>query len=369
MFNIRTFSRIFVGLVFIFSGFVKGVDPLGTAYRIEDYFIAYGTNWAIPLSLFLSIALSTMEFVLGLALLFNLRLRALSWLLFPLMIFFTGLTLYDAIYTPVSDCGCFGDAIKLTNWQTFYKNIVLIIFVYIIFKQRRKFKNVIKLRMQTVFVLIFIIAFSSFSFYQYNHLPLIDYRQWKIGNDMSEDEESDEKVFLIYKNKATGEKKEYLSPNYPWNDSVWMSEWTFVDQRIDVIEKAQSIDLIINTYDGDNITSEIIENPDYQFLFISGDINRVSLTAFEKIKTINHFCDDKGLALIGLSSSSVDEVDALIELYSIEFAFYNADDIALKTMIRANPGLILLKQGKVLNKWHYHDFPDIAELEKELKLN
>lgn len=369
MLNLRTFSRILVGLVFIFSGFVKGVDPLGTAYRIEDYFIAYGTDWATPLALFLSIALSSLEFVLGLALLLNIRLKALSWVLFPLMIFFTGLTLYDAIYTPVPDCGCFGDAIKLTNWQTFYKNIVLIVFVYIIFKQRRKFKCPIPIRMQTVFVLIFTIGFASFSFYQYNHLPLIDYRPWKIGNDMTNDSENEEMVFLIYKNKATGEEKEYVSPDYPWNDSVWMNEWEFVDQRIETSSKKDALDLYIKNEYGDDISREIIENLNYQFLFVSWDINRVSPATFEKIRKINQFCVDNGISLVGLTSSYTDEIEVMSALHSIDFVFYHADDIALKTIIRANPGLILLKHGKVLNKWHYHDFPDIAELEKELKLN
>jgi len=369
MLNIRTFSRIFVGLVFIFSGFVKGVDPLGTAYRIEDYFIAYGTDWAMPLALFLSIFLSTVEFVLGFALLFNFRLKALSWVLFPLMIFFTALTLYDAIFSPVPDCGCFGDAIKLTNWQTFYKNIVLIGFVYIIFKQRERFKSILHLKSQTVFVLFLSIVFASFSYYQYNHLPLIDFRQWKIGNYISDDSDIEERVFLIYKNKKTEEQKEYLSPNYPWNDSVWMSEWEFVDQRIEIPEQAQSISVYITTSEGDDVTREMIENPDYQFLFITWDINKAPVMAFEKINILNQYFSDKGIELAGLTSNSIKEIEPLVEMHSLDFIFYNADNIALKTVVRANPGLILLKEGRVINKWHYHDFPTIAELEMELELN
>jgi len=133
---IRNFSRLLVGAIFIFSGIVKGVDPLGTAYRIEDYFIAYGIEWAIPLSLFLSVFLCTLEFMLGISLLFNAWVRRTAWLLFPLMIFFTLLTMVDAIWEPVPNCGCFGDAIKLTNLETFYKNVVLIVFTAIIFYGR-----------------------------------------------------------------------------------------------------------------------------------------------------------------------------------------------------------------------------------------
>lgn len=369
MINLKAFSRIFIGLVFIFSGFVKGVDPLGTAYRIEDYFIAYGTDWAIPFALFLSIALSTLEFVLGMVLLFNTRLKALSWVLFPLMILFTLITLYNAIYNPVPDCGCFGDVIKLTNWQTFYKNIALIIFGFIIFKQRRQYKSPFSMRLQNIFVLIFMISFGSFSYYQYNHLPLIDFREWKIGNDMTYENGGEAKTYLIYKNKETEEEKEYLSPDYPWKDSVWMSEWEFMDQRIDRTAIKQKHDLYINTYEGDDITQEIIENPDYQFLFISWDITKAPEPALRKIKKLSDFFDDKGIALNGLSSSLQEEVEKVTAQHSIDFIFYNADDITLKTMIRANPGLMLLKQGQVLNKWHYYDFPDIDELEKELELN
>ncbi len=290
-------------------------------------------------------------------------------MLFPLVILFTGITLYDAIYAPVPDCGCFGDAIKLTNWQTFYKNIILIVFVYIIFKQRKKYKSFLLLKTQTVFFIIFTIAFASFSYYQFNHLPLIDFRQWKIGNNVSSDSDAEEKVFLIYKNKQTEEKKEYLSPNYPWNDSVWMSEWEFVDQRIELSEQSQSISLYITTYEGDGLTQEIIENPDYQFLFVTPDIKKVPVVAFDKINILNNYFVDNEIELAGLTSNSMEEIEAIVEMHSIGFSFYNADDIALKTMIRANPGLILLKQGKVINKWHYHDFPTIAELEKELELN
>ena len=133
-------SRLLVGCVFVFSGFVKGIDPLGTAYRIEDYFIAFGTQWAIPLALYLSVFLCTVEFSIGILLLLNVRIKEVAWLLLLMMLFFTCTTFYDALYNPVPDCGCFGDAIKLTNWQTFLKNIVLMVFVLTIFLNRKKIK-------------------------------------------------------------------------------------------------------------------------------------------------------------------------------------------------------------------------------------
>lgn len=367
MISLRTFSRLFVGLVFLFSGFVKGVDPLGTAYRIEDYFIAYGADWAMPFALFLSIALSTLEFVLGIALFFNTRIKALSWILFALMLFFTGLTFYDALYNPVPDCGCFGDAIKLTNWQTFYKNVVLMVFVFVIFKQRHKFKSLISNKTQNVIVLLFVLVFSIFSVYQYNHLPMIDFRNWKIGNDMKSKEAVPDKVYLIYQNKESGEQQEFLSPDYPWSDSVWMSQWEFVDQRVESGVNTTH-DLYISTIDGYDITRDIIENQDYQFLFISWDLNKAPVDALDHIKRLTPFFDENDIFIVGLTGSLTQDIEMISEKHQIDFNFYSVDDIVLKTMIRANPGLMLLKNGIVLNKWHHNDFPDIDELEKVLSL-
>jgi uncharacterized membrane protein YphA (DoxX/SURF4 family) len=367
MINLKLFSRIFVGLVFIFSGFVKGVDPLGTAYRIEDYFIAYGTLWAMPWALILSIALSTLEIVLGTAMVLNARIRFMSWILFSLMIFFTILTFFDALYNPVLDCGCFGDFIKLSNWQTFFKNIVLIIFVYIIFKNRRRYRSLFSKQEQTIVIIAFIVGFGCFSFYQYNHLPMCDFRDWKIGNDMKPDNNSEPITYLIYKNKESGEKKEYISPNFPWNDSIWMSQWVFIDQRIDASNVKHKHDLIIQTLGGSDITESIIKNPDYQFIFISDDLMKVSPSSFKQINKIYSYLEEREILLVGLTSSSGSDIKNSTREYNIKYDFFFADDIVLKAMIRSNPGLILLQNGVVMNKWHYHDFPTVEELKKELR--
>ncbi len=361
---LRSISRILVGIVFIFSGFVKGVDPLGTAYRIEDYFIAYGMDWAMPLALILSISLCMLEFVLGVALVLNIRLKQLSWVLLILMSFFTLVTLYDAIYAPVPDCGCFGDAITLTNWETFYKNVVLMVFVFIIFRSRSKFKSLLENKGQNMVLIIGIIGFSSFSIYQHEHLPMIDYREWKVGTDITPDETPQEEIYLIYQNTKTGETKEYLSPNYPWNDSVWMSEWEFIDQRVVEVGGNQLHNLRFEDADGSDLTEEIIYNPSYQFLLITWNINKFPPKAVNTIKTLVEEVSNKGYAIQGLTSSVQDDIKAFIIKNEINMAFYNADDIVLKTMIRANPGIMLLKDGLILGKWHYNDCPSIAELEK-----
>jgi uncharacterized membrane protein YphA (DoxX/SURF4 family) len=361
---IRTFSRIFIGVVFIFSGFVKGVDPLGTAYRIEDYFIAYGWEWAMPLALFLSIALSTLEFVLGVALTLNLRLKQLSWPLFFLMIFFTLTTLYDALYEPVPDCGCFGDAIKLSNWETFYKNIVLIVLVLVIFRERKRFRNPLSGSVQGVIIALVILGFAGFSVYQYHHLPWLDFRDWKVGRDLVPDNPGEAKIYLKYRNTETGEEREYLSPNYPWDDSVWLSKWEFVDQRIDDSEVKKGHQLAIYDLEGNDVTDFFITNPDYQFLLISYDLATADREALEEAGKLYEKIEDAGYSFIVITGSLEDEISKARKLMHADLEFFNADDIELKTMIRANPGLILLRDGIVIDKWHYNNFPGFEELDE-----
>lgn len=358
-------SRILVALVFIFSGFVKGVDPLGTAYRIEDYFIAFGTDWANPLSLFLTIFLCAVEFTLGAALLFNLGLKYLSWPLLLMMAFFTLLTLNDAIYNPVPDCGCFGDAIKLTNWQTFYKNIVLIILVLIIFMYRKKYRSVFVPRIDFIAVTVIFLFFGFFSLYQYRHLPLIDFLGWKTGTDLVPDNPGKAKIYLTYKNKVSGETKEYLSPDYPWNDSTWAANWEFLEQRIDESGVIKGHTLKIFDTAGNDMTETFINNSGYQFLVSAYSLESASQKGFKKINRLFEEIYGDGHSLVVLTGSLDEKIQAFRKELHPDLEFYNADDVELKMMIRSNPGLILLKDGVVVGKWHWRDLPDYPDLKEE----
>jgi len=364
---IRNLSRLLVGLVFIFSGTVKGVDPLGTAYRIEDYFIAYGTEWAIPLALFFSAFLCTLEFILGISLIFNASIKISSWVLFPMMIFFTVLTLGDAIWEPVPDCGCFGDAIKLSNWETFYKNIVLIIFTAIIFFGRKKFKPPTGYLYSFTVLIMFIIGFVWFTNYNINHLPLIDFREWKTGTNMEPEGGGEAKIYLIYKNKETGEEKEFFSKDLPWQDSIWMAQWEFVDQRIDDSEVLKVHDLIIESETGEDLTGIFIGNPDFQFLLIADDIESTDRESFDKVKPLFGEAIANDYSFIVITSSLPEVVSSFREdlFLDDELEFYYGDDTVLKSMVRANPGLILMKGGVVIEKWHYNDFPTYQEFVNE----
>ncbi len=356
--------RIILGLLFIFSSFVKGVDPMGTAYRVEDYLIAYGIDWLYELSFALGVFLIVVEFLLGVALVFKLRYKLAALGVLLIMVFFTTVTYFDARYNLVPDCGCFGDAIKLSNWGTFYKNIVFIIMAIIVFFTRKMTVPRLPKWFQTVLLIGLVGGFIWFIFYNYYHLPVIDFRDWKVGNDMKSSGEENAKTYVIYKHIETGEVKEYLAPDYPWNDSTWRAEWEFVDQRYDDSGVVRKHTLFLEDEAGNNYTSYIIENPDYQLVLTTYDLEKANSGGMIKASELFHSINRNDISYALLSSSGIDVIQNFEEVYQMDYEVYFADDIELKAMIRSNPGLMLLHNGVVLEKWHFNDFPDKKELEE-----
>lgn len=351
-------SRILIGSVFVFSGFVKGIDPLGFSYRLEDYFIAFNWEFFIPMALFFTILLCTIEFTIGIMLLLNLRMKPASWLLLLMMLFFTGLTLNDALYSPVPDCGCFGDAIKLTNWQTFYKNLVLLPLAILVFIYRDKYNPFTSSGKQWLLTVLFAASFAGLSFWCYSHLPLIDFTEWKTGNKLYAENPKPVKYYLTYKNKQSGEVKEYLSPYYPYDDSTWMAQWQFVTQRVEDPNEYFGKSLIISDTLGNNVTQNIIRNPEYQLIVNSYDLSKADRAAFKKL---DDFCAQAyadNIPTAVLVSSQTSDIVKFIQENKLHLEFYTADDIVLKTIVRSNPGLLLMKNGVILKKWHHNDIPD-----------
>ena len=362
--NLRTFSRILVGLVLIFSGFVKGVDPLGTAYKITDYFEAYHMIWASPLSLYLSILLCTFEFVLAVLLVINVKMKQVAWLVLLLMSFFTAVTFYDALYSPVPDCGCFGDAIVLTNWETFYKNLVLMVFVLIVFLGRNKIKAYFTTIKEFSIIGIVSLLFIWFSVYNYRNLPIINFRPWKVGNKMMSDNPQPSKFYLVYKNKQSGETKEYLSNELPWQDTVWVANWEYVSTREDNPNKSLLGAFAISDSAGTDMTEHFVRNPEFQFFIASYNIKEANKEAFEKLNPFIEKANSKGISIIILTGSSSEEIAEFKKLFpKMNYEIFTSDDIALKAMIRSNPGLVLLKKAVVLGQWHWRNIPDFDEVE------
>lgn len=374
--HIRTFflwiSRILFGVVFIFSGFVKAIDPLGSVYKFQDYFLAFNAEWLFPTALPFAVLMSALEFVIGVTVLLGIKMRWSAWGGLLFMAFFTPLTLYIAIYDPVSDCGCFGDALIITNWATFYKNIFILAAAIFIFIHRNKVKPLWSETRDWYlagFVTLFIIWLSV---YCLRNLPIIDFRPWKVGNNVNElviptPEVAD--TYLIYENKNTGERKEYAPSELPWNDPGFMEDWKFADQRRVVIQEYQEPainNFIIQDEYGDDYTESYVGHPGYQFLVITYDVNRTNKRAFER--RINDFAakaEHEGVSLIVLTGSSFSNIDAFRHEVQAAYPFYQSDEIALKTIIRSNPGLVLLKDGVVLGKWHHRNIPEYSRVREK----
>lgn len=356
--------RIITGFVFIFSSFVKGVDPLGTDYRVIDYLESYGWLSLVDYSFLISVFLISVEFLLGIAMIFKLKPKLASLGVLLIMIIFTIITYFDAMYELVPDCGCFGDAIKLTNWETFYKNIVLLIFAFIIYFNKKRIKNRLPQITQLIVLVVFVGLFDWFIYYNYSHLPVVDFRAWKVGNDMKSAGKETVKNYLIYQNKETGEIKEYLSPNYPWNDSVWMSQWEFVNQRIDDSQLVLKHGLVIEDEFGNNYTEEIVENQGYQLLMALYDITTADEDGMKKVASLSQEIAVTDISFAVVTSSTPEDIEPYRDNYNMEYDIYFGDDVELKAMIRSNPGIVLLKNGVVLKKWHHNDFPDKSEVIK-----
>ncbi|HMM12086.1 MAG TPA: DoxX family protein [Bacteroidales bacterium] len=358
-------SRLITGVVFVFSGFVKGVDPLGTAFKLQDYFNAYGTLWASDYALALSILLCTVEFIIGAALILSLHIRITSWLLLFMMSFFTLLTFYDALYAPVTDCGCFGDAIKLTNWQTFYKNLVLMIPTLMVFINRSRFRPMVMPLVQNILLVLIMAAFVGMSVWQYENEPFIDFRPWKVGNRVLPDPEAEMRVFVKYQNKETGEIREYLSPNFPWNDPEWMAAWEFLDQRTEFDSDHIIHGLMAEDESGNDFTQFLLGG-DAMFVIVSWDAAKAPERGWNKASALIEMLTEANRHVALLTASLPEDMEALRKRYVLDAETFYADGTTLKTMIRSNPGLVLFHKGFVAGKWHFNNFPGPAELEEIL---
>jgi hypothetical protein len=220
-------------------------------------------------------------------------------------------------------------------------------------------------RIDHIAILLIFLAFGFFSIYQYRHLPWVDFLGWKTGTDLVPDNPGKEKVYLTYRNKVTGETKEYLSPDYPWNDSTWTANWEFVEQRIDDSGVIKGHTLKIFDVEGNDQTETFINNPGYQFLVSSYSLGSSSPKGFKKINRLFEDVTRNNHSLVVLTGSLDAEIQSYRKELSPDLEFYNADDVELKMMIRSNPGLILLKDGVVMGKWHWRDIPDYEDLKED----
>jgi len=361
-------SRYILSLVFIFSGFVKAVDPLGGAYKIQDYFSAFDLPELRFLALPLAFLQAAIEFGVGVGLLIGIYRRFNSLFVFIIMLFMTPLTLYLAIANPVTDCGCFGDALVISNWQTFFKNIILLIAAVFVFMWYQLMSSRFTRRKYFYSALWIYLFIAGASFYCYYYLPVFDFRPYKIGANIPEKMKIPEnaeqdlyEVQLIY--SKGGKEKEFTVDNYPKGDS----SWTFVDSKSTLIKKGYRPaiqDFSITAPGGEEITEDVLSNPSYSFLLVALNLKNANDKNVDKINDIFDFAKSKEYGFYALTASSPDEIQDWIGSTGAEYPFCTMDDITLKTIIRSNPGLLLIKNGTIINKWSNSRLPDTDKLNK-----
>ena len=353
-------ARTLLALTFLFSGFVKAVDPLGTVYKIQDYLHeGFGGifQWAIPAAGVAAVCLIALEWLLGIAMLLNVRTQWTSWITLLFYCIMTPLTLYIAIANPVSDCGCFGDALVITNWQTFWKNIILLLLSICLVICRKAIPELFSWWMEIIIALAALGSVAGIMGYSYTHLPQIDFRPYKVGNhiptlmEIPDDAEVDQyEITLIY--AKDGKEQTFTLENYPKGDP----EWTFVDQKSVLVKKGYVPpihDFEIETLEGDYITQDILESEEPIALVVMYDLTKTDTTQLEKLMHMIH----EYPRVYFLTASGEEEIFAFAEelgwdeetTYS---TFCFTDPITLKTIVRANPGVIVVQNGTIIDKYN-----------------
>ena len=364
--------RFILAVTFIFSGYVKAIDPLGTLYKLKDYAAAMALNdilpdWALVI---VAIALGALEFSQGVFMLFAVRRHMVSKITLALMSVMTALTVWIYIADPVKDCGCFGDALKLTNGETLLKNIVLIACATLVAWRPVDMARFISRTNQWIvryYTITYIVVTSVYCLYT---LPIFDFRPYRVGTNIKQgmeipegaEQPEFESTFILRKNGVT---REFTLDNYP--DSTW----EYVDTKTVQTKKGYEPpihDFAITTNDpGEDITEQVLTKKGYTFLLVSPRLAVADDSNFGDIDQIYEYAEENGVDFFCLTASTNEDIERWRELTGAEYKFCNADETTLKTMIRSNPGLILLKDGTIIGKWSHNALPQTDDLTAPLE--
>lgn len=377
-------ARILVGGLFIFSGFIKSNDPLGFSYKLEEYFEVFKTDtglglfeWIGHASLPMAVILCVSEVALGFLLLLGFKKDLTLWLLFTQIVFFTFLTFYSACYNKVTHCGCFGDAIKLTPWESFWKDIILLNLIAILFSGKENIQPLFGPILCNGLTILAIGLSVWFPVNCYRNLPWIDFRAYAPGLSICEGMKAGPNfkpaVFeshFIYKNIQTGDTAAFTDKNYPWQDTLhWKFHRALPSTLVQAeVDPAKITDFNINDLDGNVVTDSILGNPGYYFLLVCYDLNKTEQDK-ELMARINDFyviSEKAGIKFIALTASSLEQISDYKHQHNALYDFYEVDGIVLKTMIRSNPGLMLMKSCTVVANWHYRNFPVFSDVKGTL---
>jgi len=355
-------ARMFVGILFIISGFIKLNDPIGFSFKLQEYFSAEVLNieFLIPFALVIAIVLVVFELVLGIMLIIGYLPKFTLWSLLLMILFFTFLTFYSAYFDKVKDCGCFGDAMPLTPWQSFYKDAVLLVLILLLFFNRKLITPLfVPASHRWIIFLSFMLCFI-FAYYVLMHLPAIDFRAYKVGNNLLEEmkiPEDAKKASYEYQWKFKKDGEEVIIKNSGAYPNV-EGEYVGVETKL-ISEgfKPRIPDFSI-LKDGENITQEILSN-DKLLLIVAYDLRKTEIEGFAAIKELTDNALKQGYTVVGLTASGNNLKEDISTKFKLDFEFYNSDETVLKTIVRANPGILVLKNATVVQKKHWYDASDI----------
>ena len=356
-YTLNVVARWFVGLVFLFSSFVKGVDPMGTMFKVQEYMTAWSIGnltfeWALPLAGMLSVALVCAEFLIGVLLITNAYRRLSAWGLAAMMLFFTVTTLIDAITNKVTDCGCFGDAIKLTNWQTFWKNIVLDVpTVWIVLTRNLRRKR--RFERDGLIFIAGLAAMLIFAIYNIKHEPVIDFRPWKIGNVMVEEREPMNHMFM--KNIETGEEVtvDYMNGHWDEVDAQYkdFDKWEILSSTSDEPYEIKASGFTMMDFEGNDHATELLPAEDGLLIVTVHHLENLDAKGTDDIKVALALSQETGIQIVMLTAALPEEVQAWLyqnKIQGLDYLF--ADATAIETMMRGNPGFMFVKNATVVDK-------------------
>lgn len=355
--------RIVVGALFIFSGLVKANDPLGLSYKMNEFFEVWGTTWAMEYSLALSVAMIGFEIIAGVGLLLGAAFRLFSFLLLLLTAFFTFLTAYVYLTDKIKECGCFGDCIKISNAETFWKDVILLVLVIILFAFRKRIKPVFSGYPTTA--LMILTAFFAFfiQWWTLEHLPFYDCLPYKVGTNIYQKTQippgaipDEYQTIMIY--EKDGVQKEFSMDNYPWQDTTWK----FVDSKSKLVKKGNAEpeikDFVINDQDQNDHTQEILTAPGYTFLLFVKDPVTARTDNMDLLRNLMTKASEWNIPFYVLSSGNKEVTAEFREKNKLYPADYMVlDATANKTALRSNPGLMILKDGVIVDKMSFRDYP------------
>ena len=356
-------ARIFVGLLFIISGFIKLNDPIGFSYKLEEYFSAEVLNLTFlePYALTLSIFVVVFEVVLGVFLLIGYQRKFTLWSLMAMIIFFTFLTFYSAYFDKVKDCGCFGDALKLTPWESFLKDVVLLGLILLIFYGKNSIQPIFKPLTTNVIASLSLILSLAFGYHVLMHLPSIDFRAYKIGDNLVENMSTPENAPKAVQEfkwtfEVNGRVQEVVT-----NGSYPNIDGTYVGVETKIISEGYQpsiLDFSIEN-DAEDLTQFFLAETRL-LMIVAYNLDTAEVEGLKKLKAFSDAALDKGYTVIGLSASGKEVKKRIQSDYDLNFEFYLCDEKALKTVVRANPGVLLLNKGTVEQKVHWNDIEDLV---------